>query len=44
MTATKRKDQTAERVLKYDADLALPQHAGLAARVEAFRRRAGEPN
>ena len=36
--------RAAERVLEYDADLALPQHAGLAARVEEFRRRAGEPN
>ncbi|MCC6178953.1 MAG: ATP-dependent DNA helicase RecG [Chloroflexi bacterium] len=36
--------RAAEKVLEYDATLELPQHAALARRVEAFRRRSGEPN
>jgi ATP-dependent DNA helicase RecG len=36
--------KAAEKVLETDPPLALPQHAGLAQLVEAFRRRAGEPN
>ena len=36
--------KAAEKVLDMDPALELPQHAGLAQLVEAFRRRAGEPN
>ena len=44
MTLVERARKAAEKVLDMDPSLALPQHAGLAQLVEAFRRRAGEPN
>ncbi len=34
----------ARKILDRDPDLALPEHAGLAARMADFRRRTGEPN
>ncbi|MCC7369683.1 MAG: ATP-dependent DNA helicase RecG [Chloroflexi bacterium] len=36
--------KAAEKVLEHDPTLELPRHAGLAALVVQFRRRAGEPN
>jgi ATP-dependent DNA helicase RecG len=36
--------QAAQQLLGQDPDLSRPEHAALADRVEAFRRRAGEPN